>query len=278
MHQLVQVLMRLKDIYIYPVKSLGGIRLHKATVDIKGFENDRRWMVVDDNGQFITQRRFPHMALLQPEFTQSGLRIYHKKALNKYVEVPFSPVTGKKIQVTVWDDSLMAEIVCPEVDKWLSEILDINCHLVKMDEKADRPISEKYAINDETVSFADSMPYMVIGQSSLDDLNGRLEEKVEMDRFRPNLVFEGGAAFEEDTWQVVQIGECMFQVTKPCARCVMVTIDQQTAEKGKEPLKTLSSYRLEGQKILFGQNMIAVSLGEIEVGDPVERLELGMRS
>ncbi|WP_143959628.1 MOSC domain-containing protein [Litoribacter populi] len=264
--------MRLKDIYIYPVKSLGGIRLDKATVDIKGFEHDRRWMVVDDDGQFITQRRFPQMALLQPELHQNGLKIHHKNDQNKSILVPMDPETGKKMMVTVWDDSLMAEIVNQEVDQWLSEILDINCHLVKMDEMAERPISSKYSINDETVSFADSMPYMVIGQSSLDNLNSRLEEEVKMDRFRPNLVFEGGEPFEEDSWQVVQIGECMFQVTKPCARCVMVTIDQQTSEKGKEPLKTLATFRKEDQKILFGQNMIAVSLGEIAIGDPVERL------
>src|SRR5690606_21578489 len=132
-----------------------------------------------------------------------------------------------------------------------------------------RHINEKYAVNQETVSFADAMPYLLIGQSSLDDLNEKLNDRVPMNRFRPNLVVSGGMAFEEDNWKMVKIGECTFKVTKPCARCVVTTINQETARAGKEPLKTLSTYRSVNNKVLFGQNMIAITLGKVQAGDKV---------
>jgi uncharacterized protein len=134
---------------------------------------------------------------------------------------------------------------------------------------SDRRVSPKYAVNNESVSFADGMPYLVIGQASLDELNTRLEIPVPMDRFRPNLVFTGGKAFEEDDWDKVKIGNSLFKVTKPCARCVMTTVDQNTGKKSKEPLKTLSTYRNVNGKVMFGQNMLLLEGEKISVGDLV---------
>jgi uncharacterized protein len=261
--------MKLKDIYIYPIKSLGGIRMDRAKVEVKGFQYDRRWMLVDEEGVFITQRKFPKMALMKCGLTGEGIKVWNSQSPEDFIIIPFEATTGHKREVVIWEDQVMAEYVSPEVDEWMSRKLDMDCRLVKMQEDADRTLKPKYTVNGETVSFADSMPYMVIGQSSLDDLNSRLEEKIKMDRFRPNLVFEGGQPFEEDGWNIVQIGKCRFKVTKPCARCVLITVDQQTAVKGKEPLRTLSQYRTVENKVMFGQNMLALNLGEINVGDEV---------
>jgi uncharacterized protein YcbX len=149
-------------------------------------------------------------------------------------------------------------------------MLGTNVRIVKMPDSTKRKVDPRYAVNKESVSFADGMPYLLIGQKSLDELNSKLDDAVPMNRFRPNIVFSGGDAFSEDTWGKIQIGEVDFQVVKPCARCVMVTVDQTTGDKAAEPLKTLAEFRKEGNKILFGQNMVALSNGIIKVGDKLK--------
>ncbi|AWW31278.1 MOSC domain-containing protein [Echinicola strongylocentroti] len=265
--------MQVQDIYIYPIKSLGGIRLDEAEVLTKGFRWDRRWMLVDDTGTFMTQRALPIMALLQVNLNDQGLEVLHKLHPHQKINIPFTPETDQLMEVSVWDDVVSGQIVNPEVDHWFSKMLATPCHLVFMPENTTRSIKEKYAVNDETVSFADAMPYLLISQASLDDLNQRLELAVPMERFRPNIVISGCEAFEEDGWEQLQIGKCTFKVTKPCARCVMTTVDQQTGTKGKEPLKTLSTYRLKDKKVLFGQNMIALERGRVKIGDKVNIIQ-----
>lgn len=262
--------MFLQDIYIYPIKSLGGYRTSEAQVEIRGFQFDRRWMLVDEKGQFLSQRSFHTLSLLQVKEEQNGFTVYHKQNPDLSHWFPFEPETRDFSPVTIWDDTLMGQRVNLASDEWFSQILGSTCSLVHMPLSSARYIGEKYAVKNETVSFADSMPYMVIGQESLEDLNRRLPDPLPMNRFRPSLVFSGGTAFEEDTWDTVRIGDCIFKVTKPCARCVMTTIDQDNAKKGKEPLKTLAKYRLWDKKVHFGQNLIALSLGSIAVGDPVK--------
>lgn len=258
--------MHLQDIYIYPIKSLGGIRLPKAQVGIQGLAYDRRWMLVDEHGMFLTQRKHHHMAMLQVELVDRGLKVYPRHRPQESHVIPSAPQTDRLIPVTVWDDTVISQVVSDTSSRWFSDVLGISCQLVYMPTSTQRHIDEKYAVNQETVSFADAMPYLLIGQSSLDDLNEKLDEAVPMNRFRPNFVFSGGMAFEEDKWGMVKIGECTFKVTKPCARCVMTTVDQQTGKAGKEPLKTLSTYRLVNNKVLFGQNMIALTSGKVQVG------------
>jgi uncharacterized protein YcbX len=143
--------------------------------------------------------------------------------------------------------------------------------LVVMPESSHRKMDPRYAVQEESVSFADGMPYVMIGQSSLDELNQRLEVPVSMDRFRPNLVFSGGEAYAEDQFKQLQIGEVEFQVVKPCARCVMITVNQQTGEKGKEPLATLVTYRTVNNKVYFGQNAVALAPGMVRVGDLIQQ-------
>lgn len=259
--------MYLQDIYIYPIKSLGGIRLDEALLEERGFKYDRRWMLVDGAGKFLSQRKFPKMALLQVELSEEGLHVFDKSSPDYYLTVPYQAQNDKLIDVEIWEDKVKAQLVNEECNAWFSKYLGFACNLVCMPGSSARKLKPKYAVNGESVSFADGMPYLIIGQSALDDLNSRLNEAVPMDRFRPNLVFAGGAPFEEDHWDKVRIGEAIFKVTKPCARCVMTTVDQQTAEKGKEPLRTLATYRTVNNQVMFGQNMLLLEGAEVKVGD-----------
>lgn len=227
-------------------------------------------MLVDENGQFLSQRNFHKLSLLQVKEEQNGFTVAHKQNSKISHWFPVAPETKDYRKVTIWDDTLVGQRVSLATDDWFSQILDATCSLVHMPLSSTRYIGEKYAVNNETVSFADSMPYMAIGQESLEDLNARLSEPLPMNRFRPSLVFSGGLAFEEDNWDQVIIGNCTFKVTKPCARCVMTTIDQDTAEIGIEPLKTLAKFRLWDKKVHFGQNLIALKLGKLAVGDPLK--------
>ena len=259
--------MQLQDIYIYPIKSLGGIRLEEAILEERGLKYDRRWMLVDDRGMFLSQRDHPKMAFLQTKLTKDSLLVLLKQKPEVSIEIPFEAKTNDMISVTVWDDEVIGQIVDYRLNDWFSEQLGLSCKLVKMPDSTLRKLPTKYAVNDESVSFADGMPYLVIGQASLDDLNSKLELPVPMDRFRPNLVFSGGKAFEEDKWEKVKIGESLFKITKPCARCVMTTVDQTTGKKSKEPLKTLSNYRNVNGKVMFGQNMLLLEGEKIRVGE-----------
>lgn len=166
---------------------------------------------------------------------------------------------------------MLARLVSDEVSCWFSDFLGMELDLVVMPESSERKMDSRYAVQKESVSFADGMPYVLIGQSSLDDLNQRLNEPVGMDRFRPNLVFSGGEAYAEDQFKQLQIGEVGFQVVKPCARCVLITVNQQTAEKGKEPLATLATYRTVNNKVYFGQNAVSLTPGIVRVGDPIQQ-------
>lgn len=260
-----------QDIFIYPIKSLGGIRLTEAIAEEKGFEHDRRWMLVDEAGVFITQRKHPDLALLKVALGENALLVINQRS-GEGIEIPFVTETGEAVSVTVWDDEMPAKAVDPRFDGWFSDFLGFPVRLVRMPETTQRKVDPKYAVNAESVSFADGMPYLIIGQASLDDLNSRLAAPVPMDRFRPNIVFSGGPAFSEDSLRKIKIGDLEFQIVKPCARCVMTTVDQATGEKGKEPLRTLSSYRTLNGKVYFGQNVVALQSGKIKVGDLIQPL------
>lgn len=261
--------MILSEIWIYPVKSLAGIRLSEAQVQEKGLQYDRRWMIVDQFGRFLSQREFPNMAMLEVAVQENSLLISNKLNPKENISVPFQPVSADAIAVTVWDDEVPALTVSNEVDAWLSEQMKMAVKLVVMPETAERKADPRYAKNNENVSFADGFPFLLISQASLDDLNARLEEPIVMKRFRPNFVVTGTKPFAEDAWKSIQIGALSFAIVKPCARCVLTTIDPETAEKGKEPLKTLATYRKVNNKILFGQNVVAKQHGLVKQGDEI---------
>jgi uncharacterized protein len=266
----------LSQIFIYPIKSLGGIAVTQATVDLRGLQYDRRWLLVDENGRFLTQRTFPEMALLQVSLHPNGLVVKHKHKNLRTLFIPFVPATHYYLPVQIWDDLVEAVEVSPEATHWFTAALGRFCRLVYMPETGQRQTDLDYANPGEWVSFADSFPILIIGQSSLDDLNKRLENPVPINRFRPNLVFTGGLPFGEDYWQKFRIGELDFKGIKPCARCVVTTIDQETIRKSAEPLRTLATYRtpLGTNKVNFGLNVTPVTWNKIiQTGDKIEVLE-----
>ena len=264
-------MLKLSEIYIYPIKSLGGIRLEKANITTRGLENDRRFMLVDENGRFLSQREYTHLAIFQTEIEGVFLKITDKKT-GQNLKVSLSPNSeSSSLLVTIWDDETTAIEVSQEASKWFTQALSIPTRLVYMPEESQRKIDAQYSlIGDEITSFSDGYPILIAGQSSLDDLNNRLENPVNINRFRPNFVFTGGEPFEEDEWHEFTIGDVRFFGVKPCSRCIMTTINQETGEKsGKEPLLTLNKYRKAGNRILFGQNVIISQLGTVSVGDDV---------
>jgi uncharacterized protein YcbX len=266
-------MLQLSVIWVYPVKSLGGIQLQESKVTDRGLELDRRWLLVDDNGRFLSQREHSELALFKPEIVGDFLRITYRTHLES-IEIALRPVfsdADAKIEVTVWDDTIVAYEVSQTATDWFTQQLGISVRLVYMPQESERKLDPDYAITGAEInSFSDAYPFLIIGQSSLDDLNGRLEVQVPMNRFRPNFVFTNGAAFEEDNWREFSIGSVSFVGVKPCDRCIMTTVDQEKGiVSGKDPLKTLAKYRNFGNKVLFGQNVIGFGTGAVSVGDAV---------
>lgn len=262
--------LRLSEIWIYPIKSLGGIRLKQSMVLEKGLEYDRRWMLVDENGVFITQRLFPAMALLKLKIEKGELRIVDSRQSTAYSVSLVPETVGKEEEVTIWNDTVSAFEISKDASAWFSDALKTKCRLVHFPEKNSRPVDPNYKINDEHVSLADGYPFLIIGQSTLDFLNFKLEQPLPMNRFRPNFVFTGGEPHEEDSWRNFSIGINNFVSVKPCARCAIPTINQDTAQKGDEPSRTLATYRRKENKILFGQNLVAVNHQYVKEGDLIK--------
>lgn len=266
-------MLRISQLYIYPVKSLGGIALDKALVTDRGFQYDRRWVLVDYNNLFISQREVHQMALLKTALTEEGIKITHSVKQSSYI-IPFDIVKDEFAEVTIWDDTCTGQFVSDEADDWFSSMLEIPCRLVYMPDKTHRITDQRYTSEDNITSFSDAYPFLLIGQSSLDDLNSKLIETLPINRFRPNIVFTGGEPFQEDMMHTFTIGDITFHGVKLCARCVMTTIDQENGVSGKEPLKTLARYRSKNKKIMFGQNLSHEGLGEIKIGDALQVIRL----
>jgi uncharacterized protein YcbX len=263
-------MLRVSQLNIYPVKSLGGITVNNAEVTSRGFKYDRRLMLVDQKNIALTQRDFPEMALLEPSFEENGFLIRHSHHLHDPVFIPHEPAGNETADVRIWNDICHARIHDESINKWFGALLGIPCKLVYMPETTRREVDKKYAHNNEISSFSDEYPVLIIGQSSLDDLNERLEMPVPMNRFRPNIVFTGGEAYLEDRLEAFTIGQISFSAVKPCARCTVITIDQETTQKSKEPTKSLAVYRKKDNNILFGQNLLHQGNGTINVGDSLE--------
>ena len=257
----------LSEIWIYPVKSLGGIRLPTAQVLEKGLRYDRRWMLVNEKNEFLSQRAYPSMALFKMKTDPGGFFVTHG---NDSILLPTEmPTSTQTIQAQIWDDHVDVLEMPIEYNKWFSSRLDINCKLVGFPEGSPRPAEIDHNVGAAHVSLADGYPLLIIGTSSLYDLNARLEIPLPMNRFRPNLVFEGGVPYEEDGWRNFTVGKNRFVGVRPCARCVIPTVDQETGIKGKEPLLTLSRYRKRDENIYFGQNIIAIDHSEVNEGDEI---------
>jgi uncharacterized protein YcbX len=259
--------LKLTQIWIYPIKGLGGISLSSALVMEKGLQYDRRLMLVDETNTAMTQREFPGMALFRSSIHDGQLTITRQgQSIKLDLEKP--PLSGM-VRVNVWDDTVSCFEVDPSYSQWFSDLLASPCRLVYFPEENSRPVDPRYHVNHEQVSLADAYPFLIIGQSSLDELNSRLKEPLPMNRFRPNFVFSGGTPFEEETWRNFSVGTTRFVGVKTCARCIVPTIDQDTGERAPEPLKTLSSYRKRENKVYFGQNLVALDYKSVSIGDTI---------
>jgi len=255
---------------IYPVKSCREVAQNSSYVESFGLRNDRRWMVVDEQGVMLTQRKISKMCLIQPELTASGL-ILNSSTMNP---LPINiPTQNKKCSVKVWADQCQAFDAGDEAATWLSHVLEKKCRLVYFPEDEIRQVDLAYANKGDKTAFSDGFPLLIISQGSLDDLNQRLSSPISMNRFRPNIVIDGCEPFAEDEWKKIRIGDIMFRIVKPCSRCVIPSINIDTAEREEEPIKTLLSYRKRDKKIFFGQNVIAESNGQIDIGMKVEIID-----
>ncbi|MEJ7768481.1 MAG: MOSC N-terminal beta barrel domain-containing protein [Chitinophagaceae bacterium] len=262
-------MMTVSELAIYPIKSLAGIQVQSALVTDRGFQHDRRWMLVDKDNQFLTQREYPAMALLNTGIVDEHLVITNQRGSMSSLKVPLQPdmTSSETGMVQIWSDRCRAISVSTLADEWFSDALSASCRLMYMPDETRRRVDGRYAHNQEITNFSDGYPFLVLGQASLDDLNSRLQVALPMNRFRPNIVFTGGIPYQEDTMRHFKIAGVDFFGVKLCARCLITTIDQQTGDKAKEPLKTLATYRKKNNNIYFGQNLLSKGEGMIRVGD-----------
>lgn len=257
-------------IYIYPIKSLGGISLQSASMCETGLQFDRRWMLVDANHQFITQREFKQLCLFKVSMDSNRFTITYQ---DHQLSIPLTLETGEYCKVTVWESEVEAIVAPVELNNWFSEKLQQTVKLVYMPDSAYRGINPKYVVQNERVGFADGYPVMIIGEASMQLLQSKVSEPIPVDRFRPNIVFSSNVAHEEDFWQYFTINTALFRGIKPCKRCLVTTINQQNAISGAEPLKTLSTYRKVDNHILFGQNVAAPVTGTVSIGDEISVID-----
>lgn len=274
-------MINISQLAIYPIKSCAQISVQSTAVDNFGLSMDRRWMVVDECGKFISQRLLPSMCLIKPVLMNTGVQL----VAPNMPALQINTINNvQAIQVNVWGDSCNVLDCGDEAAIWLSNFLDKKCRLTYFPNDEVRQVDLDYAQQGDKTAFSDGFPFLLLSEASLNDLNRRIKQvdfnqpAIEMRRFRPNIVVSGCEAFAEDNWSRIQIGDIILRVVKPCSRCVIPSINPDTGIRGDEPLNTLKTFRRgvcgqTDQKLYFGQNVIAESTGEFEVGMPVTILE-----
>ena len=254
------------QLFIYPVKSLAGIALEQSDIDSMGLKYDRRWMVVSPEGQFITQRTVPKMALIATDITNGRLTLSTSNK-DKH-EVALTTTQSEQMDVVVWKDSLRVSRVGDAVDEWLSDVLGIACHLVYIEDHVVRQCDLAFSDEGERTGFADGFPILIVSEESLNDLNQKLDTPVDMRRFRPNIVISGVEPFAEDQLTQFSIGDIPMKGVKVCSRCPLTMNDPDLGERtSQEPIATLSTYRKWDGNIFFGMNVIQQKQGRIKRGD-----------
>jgi uncharacterized protein YcbX len=264
----------ISELAIYPVKSMRQIQLKKSSLQFGGLKHDRRWMVVDSDGVMITQRKVARLCLIQPVLLEPdvdcSLKLSATDMPDINVSIPDGKVTSK---AKVWDDECNAFDAGDEVANWLSQFLEMECRLVYFPENEIRIVDQDYAQPNDQTAFSDGFPILLTTQASLDDLNSRMDESIPMARFRPNVVISGCEAFAEDDWKKLKVGDMTLRIVKPCSRCIIPNVDIDSAERCKEPIKTLVTYRKRDHNVFFGQNAVADGSGLLEVGMKAEVVE-----
>ena len=262
--------MFLAALHLFPIKSCKGLSLNELPIEEKGPKWDRRWMITDLKGCFLTQKHCPMMTFIQAKVCEDHLVVLVPSGEEYRLQIPSR---GDPKEVVVWKDLCFALDMGDEIAKVLSSFLETECRLVFMPESSKRFVNAKYSTHPHEYGFADSGPIVLISESSLEDLNSRLETQVTMQRFRPNLEVQGCAPYEEDTWKKIQIGKIVFDVVKATSRCARINIDPHTGVQGVEPLQTLSTYRKGEKGIFFGQMLIPQNQGILKKGDLLTVLE-----
>ena len=264
--------MRLAGIRIYPVKSCGGIPVASAVLEPRGFAGDRRYMLVDERGRFLTQREHPRMATVRVHGADGGWVV--EAPGQGTLSLPASLPSGPQRAATVWGDNLRLTEADPAVNQWFTDALAMPCRLLNMSEAHLRRLKPGRGRDGDQVSLADGAPVLLTATASLAQLNERLPRPVGMVNFRPNLIAETVTPFEEDHWGRIRVGEVELDVGWACTRCVLTTIDPETAEKDpdEEPIRTLKTFRRGPEGVMFGQNLIPRRLGTVRVGDPIDIL------
>jgi uncharacterized protein len=260
----------LSGLFVYPVKGARGIALDRARATSLGIEHDRRFMIVDPDGEFLTQREHGRMALLETAIEGDAL-VLRAPGLGP-LRLPLRPTGAADRHVRVWGDRCHAVSLGVEAAAYLGDYLGARVELVYMPDDATRRVDEAHAHKGERVGFADAFPYLLTSEASLSDLNARLGDGVPMDRFRPNLVVRGAPPWAEDAWTAIGVRSVVFHALKPCSRCSVITVDQATGIAGKDPLATLATFRARSNRVYFGWNLVAESEGEMCVGDAVSLL------
>lgn len=273
-------MMQFTSLSIYPIKGTSAVSLTSANVEARGLEGDRRWMIVDADDKFITQREEPRLALIKAEPSERGLTMTLPGALPVLIARPDG---SKRLSVRVWRSTVNAALVDEAVNDGLSACLQRAVRLVFMDDQASRFANPLWAGEEALVSFADGYPILLAVTASLNALNDMIGDQggtpVSMERFRPNLVVDGAAAWDEDGWAAIQIGDLIFNVVKPCDRCIVPTFDQRTgdARSDNQPTRALTRIRRSADErvkgALFGWYMIARTSGSIRLGDEVNVIE-----
>lgn len=259
--------LELASLHLYPIKGAAGLSPEAWEVDVRGLRYDRRWMLVEPSGEFLTQREWPALALIRPRIEPPHLIV--EAPGMKPLTLALEPMGGRPLNVRIWDDRVDALLPDQRADAWFTEYVGAPILLAWMPDSYFRQVDRTYASEGEQTGFADGFPFLAISQASLDDLNTRLAQPIPMNRFRPNLVIGGSSPFAEDDWRRITVGSMGMRVVKPCARCVIPNTDQLTAERGVEPLRTLATFRRVGSKVMFGQNVLHDGPGRLSVGDPI---------
>lgn len=269
------VAITLNALIVYPVKSLAGIIVSSWPVVQTGFQYDRQWMLVDTDGQFLSQRRLPAMALIKTQL--DGQTLVLSASGQSDFHLPLVPAIGPVVACTVWEDACNARHVSDEADAWFSAVLQQDCRLVYLPDEEVRLVDPDYAVPSDRTAFSDGFPFLLVSENSLVALNTEMGQDMSMARFRPNLVVAGCEGYAEDTWRQIRIGDIGFRLPKPCSRCSIPTIDPDTAQTGKEPLTALNRTRKWQNKVYFGQNALHDQTGVLKLGDVVTVLESGGR-
>lgn len=266
--------MKIESLHIYPVKGLRGIDMKTSVLELRGLAHDRRWMLVDAQGKFMSQREQPRMALLNADIVPEGLRL--SDGANA-ITVTTPGQQAERLAVTLWKQSIEGYLAAREVNDWLSQFLGQPCRLVYQG-GLPRQVSRDYAPEDTHASYADGFPLLITNTASLDDLNRRMGKTIPMNRFRPSITVSGARPWAEDRWKKLRVANVTLDIVKPCLRCIVTTTDQQSGFRdGNEPLATLKAFRLLRQPgltgVVFGQNAIPLKEGVLSVGDAVEVVE-----